>query len=329
LSNDPPAGGPWPADESEFRAGPSVPPQYVYPPFPTPRKKFQNKLWKHILLLLLTLISTTVAGSAFYASYLTELGNRTVDIGLSVLLQGFWYGGAVLAILGAHEMGHYVACRHYDVDASLPYFIPFPALSGTLGAVIRIREPFVNRTVLFDIGVAGPIAGFVALVPILIWGLALSNVVPEPKGGVGWTFGEPLLFQFATRAIVGPVSDGQALNAHPLVFAAWLGMFATAFNLLPFGQLDGGHIIYAVARRLSAPASLLMVGVIAGLSIKAVSLRLIAVLMVVVLLVFGPRHPSVIHEDEPLLRGRLPLALFALLMLILCFVPNPVSFGPL
>ena len=151
-------------------------------------------------------------------------------------------------------MGHYLACRYYDVDATLPYFIPMPvrSLTGTLGAVIRIREPFPTRTVLFDIGVAGPIAGFVVLVPALFLGhvdvarragadrrarSAPRRAAAVPARARGWCSGRS--------------ADGYSVNIHPMVFAAWFGMLATALNLLPFGQLDGGHITYATLGRWS------------------------------------------------------------------------------
>jgi membrane-associated protease RseP (regulator of RpoE activity) len=129
----------------------------------------------------------------------SEFGRVSTPLDLGLLLNGFWYSGTLLAILGAHEFGHYYYCRRYDVDATLPYFIPAPIpLTGTLGAVIKIREAFPTRTVLFDIGVAGPIAGFVVLVPALFYGLSLSNLLPEPTDVEGMLFlGEPLLFHWA------------------------------------------------------------------------------------------------------------------------------------
>ena len=202
----------------------------------------------HVLLFLLTLVTTTLVGGQYYRLVRQRLRPPAVTFDLCDLLwQGLWYSVPVLGILGAHEMGHYLLCRRYDVDATLPYFIPLPCSStGTLGAVIKIREPFPTRTALFDIGVAGPIAGFVVLVPPLFFGMAMSNVVPAPHRRAAWRFGEPLLFQCASVADVRRRSrTATALNMHPMVFAAWFGMLATALNLLPFGQLDGGHLTYA------------------------------------------------------------------------------------
>ena len=171
-----------------------------------------------------------------------------------------WYSVPLLAILTAHEFGHYFACRYYNVDATLPYFIPAPLpLTGTLGAVIRIREAFPSKRALFDIGVAGPIAGFVVLVPLLIWGISMSTVGPVPDGAI--YFGEPLLWKLLEWAFFGFIPAGSDVMLHPVGFAAWWGMLATALNLLPFGQLDGGHIMYARLGRYATRVSAARAGV--------------------------------------------------------------------
>ncbi len=296
---------------------------------PTARRKFQSRLWLHIALLLLTIGSTTIAGAFHYASFASEFSTQQVPI---QLLQGFWYSGTLLAILGAHEMGHYLLCRRYNVDASLPYFIPMPPLfflTGTLGAVIKIREAFPTRRVLFDIGVAGPIAGFVVLVPALFYGMTLSNVVPEPTQGSILYLGEPLLFKIATLAIIGPVREGYTVNIHPMVFAAWFGMLATALNLLPFGQLDGGHITYATLGRWSTPISIATVGSAVAMTFVSMSWLVMTVMMLVMLLTLGPRHPRVIYEHEPIGLERTLIAVFALIMFVLCFTPVPIQLADL
>jgi membrane-associated protease RseP (regulator of RpoE activity) len=290
--------------------------------------KFQSRLWLHALLLLLTIGSTTVAGALHYLSFISEFSSQQVPLRWSVLLQGFWYSGTLLGILGAHEMGHYLLCRRYNVDASLPYFIPMPPLlflTGTLGAVIKIREAFPSRRILFDIGVAGPIAGFVVLVPALFFGMSLSNVVPAPTSGSVLYLGEPLLFKIATLAIIGPVRDGYTVNIHPMVFAAWFGMLATALNLLPFGQLDGGHITYATLGRWSTPISIATVGTAIAMTFVSVSWVVMTVMMLVMLFTLGPRHPRVIDEHEPIGLERTLIAVFALIMFVLCFTPVPIQ----
>lgn len=295
---------------------------------PAPRAKFQGRRWRHFLLFLLTLGTTTVAGAGHYAGFLSQFARRPVVPSLTLLLDGFWYSGTLLAILGAHEMGHYLLCRRYNVDASLPYFIPLPPrlfLTGTLGAVIRIREAFPSKRVLFDIGVAGPVAGFVVLVPALFLGMKLSNLVPAPTRGSVLFLGEPLLFKIATHAVFGAVPDALTVNLHPMAFAAWFGMLATALNLLPFGQLDGGHLTYATLGRWSTPISLVTAVTALAMTFVSLSWLVMTVMMLVMLFTFGARHPRVIDEHEPLDRGRIALAIFALLMFILCFTPVPIQ----
>ena len=176
---------------------------------------------------------------------------------------GLWYSGTILAILGCHELGHYFACRYYDVDASLPFFLPFPlAFSGTLGAFIRIREPIPSKRMLFDIGIAGPIAGFLVAVPALFIGLcavAAGRSVPAGDGRLRARRAAAL--QAGDLAALGPLPDGYTINMHPMAFAAWFGLLATALNLFPIGQLDGGHISYAVLGRQSSYVTLVMVAV--------------------------------------------------------------------
>jgi membrane-associated protease RseP (regulator of RpoE activity) len=306
LSNDtPPARSFSPSEDGRpvFRPtsdGPerdsSLPPAdvFVY----QPRERFQHVWWKHIALLVLTAASTYV------------------NIGP-------WYTVGVLAILGAHEMGHYLACRFYRVDATLPYFLPMPLTPfGTLGAVIRIREPFPNRKALFDIGIAGPIAGFLVLIPILFLGMQWSRVVEVVP--VSIQLGRPLLYQLARWMTFGSIPDTHFVELHPLVTAAWLGMLATALNLLPFGQLDGGHISYATLGRRATPISLATVGAAVTMCFFSVNWLLMTVLMVAMLLLTGPRHPPVMNEYERLGTGRQALAVFAIVMFALCFTPFPI-----
>jgi membrane-associated protease RseP (regulator of RpoE activity) len=298
-------------------------PVYV-PPRLGPR--LQGRTWLHVLLFLLTLCTTTVMGGFHYLSFVSDFDRAHVPFGLrAFLVHGFWYSGTLLAILGAHEMGHYVFCRKYNVDASLPYFLPAPILTGTLGAVIRIREAFPSRRVLFDIGVAGPIAGFVVLVPALFVGMTLSNITLSPTEGSGLNLGEPLLFQLAARLTFGVPPAGYTINIHPMVFAAWFGMLATALNLLPFGQLDGGHITYATLGRASTPISIATVSGAIVMTFISVSWLFMTLMMVAMLVILGPRHPRVIDEHEPLGPGRRALAIVALALLVLCFTPVPIE----
>jgi membrane-associated protease RseP (regulator of RpoE activity) len=327
LSNDTPAKSPHPFESAAFSGGSVGSEPYVpTASAPASRPRFQHNVWKHLILFLLTLLTTTLAGALHYAAFRMEFGARNVEFDFGTLLGGLWYSIPLLLILGAHEMGHYYFCRRYNVNATLPYFIPAPLpLFGTLGAVIRIREPFPTRAVLFDIGVAGPIAGFVLVVPLLFWGLSMSQLLPMPTDSSGYNLGEPLLFQFAANLIFPSAPEGHSLNGHPMVFAAWFGMLATAINLLPFGQLDGGHIAYATLGRRSTSISLVTVVFAIAMTFGSLSWVLVALTMLVMLAVLGPRHPSVIHEHEPLGRGRYLVAIFAVIMLIVCFTPAPIE----
>ena len=228
----------------------------------------------------------------------------------------------------AHEMGHYLACRYYDVDCTLPFFLPFPpivSVSGTLGAVIRIREPFPNRRALFDIGIAGPIAGFVALVPLLALAVSRSTVLAAVPHGPGTIyFGEPLLFKGLVWLKFGALSDAFELNLHPIGFAAWFGMLATAWNLLPFGQFDGGHLAYATLGDRSRHVSVVTVGVAAIMCFVSINWIVMTLVMAAMLYFMGSRHPSVVNEYEPLGSGRYALAVFAVIMFVLCFTPVPI-----
>jgi membrane-associated protease RseP (regulator of RpoE activity) len=313
------------------------PAQYDDQPVPPPewqweaRPKFQDRVWRHVVLLIITFGTTTIAGALHYASFITdfETVSAPTEVSLALLATGLWYSVTILAILGCHEMGHYLTCRYYDVDASLPFFLPAPLpLTGTLGAFIRIREPIRTKPMLFDIGIAGPLAGFVVAVPALFIGLSMSHVIQLPpieEMGGAVELGEPLLFRFATWILWGTQPDGYTLNMHPIAFAAWFGLIATALNLFPIGQLDGGHISYAVLGRRSSHVTVAMVGVALILAWFSASWIVWTSLMVGMLLMFGRHHPRTPDEDQPLDRTRLVLAVVALAMLILCFTPAPIE----
>lgn len=296
-----------------------------------PYRRFQHRWWFHILLFLLTVATTTEAGVGYYYSYLSALGTHAVTVSWALVGHATIYAAAILAILGAHEMGHYLACRYYDVDCTLPYFLPFPfvSISGTLGAVIKIRETFPNRKALFDIGIAGPIAGFVVLVPVLLVAVHYSTLIQAPPPSAGTLyFGEPLLFKIVTWLKFGSVPDEVQLNLHPIGFAAWFGMLATAWNLLPFGQLDGGHLTYATLGDRSRFVSLVTVAGAVVMCFVSINWLLMTLMMLAMLYFLGPRHPRVFDEHEPLGRGRVALAIFAVVMFALCFTPVPLKFEP-
>jgi membrane-associated protease RseP (regulator of RpoE activity) len=300
--------------------------QPVYVDTPAPRTR--DRVWLHVLLLLITVVTTTATGAGHYYGYLVDFVPRPLSFTTwwQLMLGGLWYSGSILAILGCHEMGHYLACRRYGVDASLPFFLPFPSvLTGTLGAFIKIRSPIRTKPVLFDIGVAGPIAGFVVAVPAMVIGLYMSKVVKLPANFSGLELGEPLLFKAISWLIWGPIPDGASLNLHPMAFGAWFGLLATALNLFPIGQLDGGHIAYTVLGRRSTYVTFGAIAVAVGLAFVSTSWIVWTVLMVVLLLVFGPRHPPTIDEDMPLDARRKWIAFAALLIFVACFTPAPIQ----
>jgi membrane-associated protease RseP (regulator of RpoE activity) len=296
-----------------------------WPTWPS-RPKFQHRYGPHLVLFGLTFFTTTFAQSL--GAFVMTGGQISLADAFSweIFRHGLWYSIPLLTILSAHEFGHYFACRRHNVDATLPYFLPAPLpLTGTLGAVIRIKEPFPSKVALFDIGVAGPIAGFVALVPFLYWGMHLSEVaVIETSRGVLY-FGEPLLWKVLEYWHFGPLAEGADVMVHPLGFAAWWGMLATALNLLPFGQLDGGHIMYATLGRHAAWLSRLTLLAVILLTWQSSSWAAMAVMMVVMALYFGFRHPRVLNEDLDVTGPRTLVALAAVVVFVLCFTPVPIQ----
>lgn len=287
------------------------------------------RYWLHLLLLVLTLVTTTIVGTRLVDNF---QGNRPAfelerDLvayleylrAPHLLLAGLPFSITLLTVLLAHEMGHWVACRHYGVDATLPYFLPAPTLIGTFGAFIRIRSPILSKKILFDVGVAGPIAGFVVLLPPLAIGLAFSKVIPGIAERGDLAFGTPLLVKLLESAIFPGVAAVD-IYLHPVARAAWVGIFATALNLLPIGQLDGGHVLYAYVGerhwRLSLvfALALIPIGFVFWLG---------WLLWAAFFLLFGLRHPSV-YDPEPLDTARRKLTLVVVAMLILSFSEVPL-----
>ncbi len=298
-----------------------------YPPDLVPRPFPRDRYWVHAGLLLLTLGTTTVVGAGHYAAYLMDFRAETVEPSWGLLAGGLWYSLTIMVILGAHEMGHYLACRFYGINATLPFFIPVPppVLTGTLGAFIRIRQPVRSKRVLFDIGVAGPLAGFVFAVPALVIGLAQSRVAALPADFSGLSLGEPLLFKGAAWIMWGTIPEGYSLNLHPMGFAAWFGLLATALNLFPIGQLDGGHISYAVFGRRSSFITLGAIAIAVVLTFVSMSWVVWTLMLLAMLYFFGPHHPPTVDEHVPLDRARLALAAIALLIFVLSFTPAPIE----
>jgi membrane-associated protease RseP (regulator of RpoE activity) len=217
-------------------------------------------------------------------------------------------------------LGHFFACRYYGISASYPYFIPAPTLIGTLGAFIRIRSPIYNRKALFDVGLAGPVIGFLFAVPALAIAIFYSKVVPFSEMHASTVFGHPLVMRLLVAVLRPGVTPGDLL-LHPVGRAAWVGLFATALNLLPAGQLDGGHILYSVAGKYHKKITL-------GVALLLIPLGFMFwygwIMWSVLLLAIGFRHPPLLNRWEKVDRTRLIWAAVAVLMFILCFMPMPV-----
>jgi len=306
---------------------------------PRPKQRY----WLHALLFLATVFTTLVIGSRMEFNFLHDQPAFSLnDDALpffplrwaltqpSRLLLGVPFASTLMLILLAHEMGHYLYCRYYGVYATLPFFIPAPTLIGTLGAFIRIRSPIRSRAALFDIGVAGPIAGFVVATVVLVFALPLSKVMPISAADSDIQLGYPLIFRMAWAVLPLQQLKGQASSLggvyfHPTAVAAWVGMFATSLNLLPGGQLDGGHIVFSIAPRAHKLVSRLTI-----LALIPMALWFWAgwLIWAILLRISGMRHPMV--AEWPEVSGfRRGLALFALVMLVLTLAPAPFAHNSL
>jgi len=250
---------------------------------------------------------------------------------VTLMAAGERYGGAVpyalwvLAILGSHEMGHYLACRYHGVPASLPFFIPGPWPLGTFGAVIRMRGPIPNRKALFDIAVAGPLAGFLVALPALIIGLLQAEPFDPGPDSQGWafSFGSPLLMTLMMDRLV----DGFTPQLNPSLAAAWVGLLVTSFNLFPVGQLDGGHTVYALSRRAHRIVARTTLVALLSLIITQISMGIFSAYVVwfLILLWMRDRHPRLLDETSPLGTVRACIAVLLLLIFLLSFIFVPIQ----
>ncbi|MFA6598925.1 MAG: site-2 protease family protein [Ignavibacteriaceae bacterium] len=310
--------------------------------------KDKQRYWLHLLLLLITFATTTIAGHEWVRGF----ANKTE---FSELILGLPYSLSILFVLGTHEFGHYFAAKIHKVKATLPFFIPFPPILGflnfgTFGAVIKIKSPIPTKKALFDIGVAGPLAGFIASTILIIYGFThlpgkeyLLWIHPDydlptyGKDGLALVFGDSLLFSFlrevftSSKDFIPPMSE---IYHYPYLCVGWFGFFVTAMNLIPVGQLDGGHIIYALFGEkkqyaISSVALIFLVvfGVL-GLIISYFSIPLNIgwtgwlFWAVILFFVIKVKHPPV-FDDTPLDRGRMIIGYLTILIFIVCFIPAP------
>jgi membrane-associated protease RseP (regulator of RpoE activity) len=294
----------------------------------TSAAKWPRLWWVNLLLLIATFATTTAYGAAITACFsagqpfnsdLIWAGYQLMLQGNPLVLKGLLFSAPLLFILMAHEFGHYFACKRSGVSATLPFFLPSPFLLGTFGAFIRIKSPIYRRQSLFDIGVSGPLAGFLALLPVLTLGIAWSKTIPHIAAAGDFVFGTPLLIRIV-EWIRFPQASPSDIALHPFAQAAWAGLLATAINLLPIGQLDGGHILYAMFGPLHKTLSKVFLAVLLPMGYFSVSWLFWAL----ILFFLGVRHPLV-YDDTPLDRARRIIGVVALLILVLSISLTPVK----
>lgn len=267
-----------------------------------PKKESKYSKYHVNLILFLVTIVTTV-----YAGYLFGGGN---------ILEGIAFSVSIMAILGAHELAHYLAAKKYGMDATLPYFIPAPTFVGTFGAVINIKSHIPNKNALFDLGASGPLAGFIIAIPVLIIGLYLSTVEPSRAGSI--IFNPPLLMSLIASFAAPAVPEGYMLNIHPIAFAGWVGIVVTMLNLMPVGLLDGGHIFRSIFRE-KFHNIYSFVGIVVTIALGWIPMALIMAVMMVVF----KRHPGALDNVKELSKNRKILSVGLVVVLVLCLAPAP------
>ncbi len=277
-----------------------------------------RSLTVHAGLLAATVLSATLAGAG--------ADPRELVANPALFLRGLPFAATLVTILLVHELGHYLTCLRYRVSASLPYFLPAPLISpvGTFGAFIRIRSRFPDRRALFDIGASGPWAGFVVALAATVIGLAHSTVLARPEDWHGYEWGDSLLTAFLIRVVLHV--DSATVLLHPVAFAGWFGLFVTSLNLLPVGQLDGGHVLYATLGRPTPRIAALLIAFLVWLGVRGYPGWLLWAVIITVFLSLG--HPPTDDDRRPLDPARRLAALATLVIFVLTFVPEPVKFVP-
>jgi len=298
------------------------------PPF-----SLKKNIWINILLFIVTVFSTFFVGLSLSINYLyTDTLSQDTQIPVTVemvmdpqvITLSLIYVVVLLGILLGHEFGHFLTCRYYKINATLPYFIPAPTLIGTLGAFIKIKSPITRKKQLFDIGVSGPLTGFILAVPALAYGLSLSKAVPPSfqEGEFVFVFGEPLILKIFGALIFKGVPSDYSVFLHPVAFAGWVGILVTSFNLFPVGQLDGGHVSYALLGEKSRQFGKFILVVFAIMGF----LFWIGWFVWAFLLTFlGLKHPRVIDDAVPLSPRRKFVGYLMVLIFILSFIPAPIK----
>ncbi len=301
--------------------------------FRSPPFSLKKNIWINILLFIITVFSTFFVGINLSINYLyTDSLSQETQIPVTVemvmdpqvITLSLIYAVVLLGILLGHEFGHFLTCRYYNINATLPYFIPAPTLIGTLGAFIKIKSPITRKKQLFDIGVSGPLTGFILAVPALAYGLSLSKVVPPSiqEGEFVFIFGEPLILKLLGILVLKDVPSDYSVFLHPVAFAGWVGILVTSFNLFPVGQLDGGHVSYALLGEKSRQFGKFILVVFAIMGF----LFWIGWFIWAFLLMFlGLKHPRVIDDAVPLSPRRKLVGYLMVLIFILSFIPAPIE----
>lgn len=270
--------------------------------------------WMNINLFVLTFFSTLIVGAMHENINLLEEPAK--------IYKGLPFSITLLIILLAHEFAHYTASKIHRIEATLPYFIPAPTLFGTLGAFIKMKSPITTKNALMDIGASGPIAGFVVSVVAVVIGLFLSNVIPIDKVKDGeFILGSSLLFSWIASIVVGAIPNNYGLAIHSIAFAGWIGFFVTFLNLIPVGQLDGGHIAYALLGEKHKKVSKILIGVMIALGVFVYEGWIV---WAVLLLLLGFKHPPIIYAEVELTPKRKLLGWIMLVIFALTFIPVPV-----
>ncbi len=265
----------------------------------------------NILLFLLTLLTTLIAGTL-------QQGINPIEAPWS-LWRGLPFSFTLLMILAAHEFGHYIMAKKHRIDVTLPYFIPAPSFIGTFGAFIKMKSPLLDRRMLLDVGAAGPLAGMIVAVPVLFIGLWLSEIRPG-AAETGLSLGSSLLFSLVSWIIHGYLPDNVNLILHPIAFSGWIGLLVTCLNLLPVGQLDGGHVAYAIFGPRQRVVAVIVVALLILLGLTGWSGWMV---WAAIMLLMGTRHPRVVYEWIPLDDTRKVIGWVTLVIFVMTFTPTP------
>lgn len=266
----------------------------------------------HIILFIITFLTTLAAGALQKGVNVIKAPDR--------IMEGLPFAGTLMTILLCHEFSHYLSSKKHHTKATLPYFIPAPSIIGTFGAFIKMKSPIITRKALIDIGASGPIAGFVVSVIACIIGLSMSEVVPLSQVEGALSLGDSILFSFLSRVIKGVMPENHDVFLHPIAFAGWIGLFITSLNLIPIGQLDGGHIAFAILGERHRYLSIFLVGT---LGIFGIFFWEGWALWALLMLILGIKHPPIIYWEVQLDPARRLVGILALIIFIITFIPSP------